>query len=198
MRLKQLAQGDNVYISADIEIKGHKCCCTLHGTILELKEDSALVEYQLQPECNAKKYQDWWNIDKLLSKHHLSTIDEEHYENAEKITEEKYGNNPIFFNDSYYKDILEFKEYMEDEELPNYVWACNVEDFKPNLDYRGYTAETLDEESEEGFSNQEWLNSYYQKLDEIQNEITEEIKKQKSVLWNVNYRKAVILKKSTP
>ena len=70
----------------------------------------------------------------LLNKHaneiYLEKREKERFEKADKVLEKDW-NGPVFteatgWNDGYFQNIEEFRDYCEDDEfeMPSYVWAC--------------------------------------------------------------------------
>lgn len=56
---------------------------------------------------------------------------QEAFEKAEKIEEHAYS-DPVFYDGDYYPDAVSFVDYLEDDDIPEWVWASR--EMQPILD----------------------------------------------------------------
>ena len=198
MKLKPLEPGDSVQVKYTVQIHGNDSVVYIDGKLCESNTGNCdwwLVEYQLQPEFNAPKFQNWWHEDDITSKHYLSTSDEEYFEKAEKIDFSSYD-GVLFWDDYFFDSRDELLKHWENiaregDTPPKYAWACETSPVKLNLNLSDYVTESLEDNGYEGLSEDSCFSSLYDELNSVQDKFTR-IAATKIVSFP-NYKKAVLL-----
>ena len=118
------------------------------------------------------------------------------FEKAEKLTEEQYGDDPVWWDargpaDGLFVSVEDVREYCEENEveLPEYVWACDAEKF--HIDMQGAVEDALE--------RQELYEGAYDDLGgdeaikELQALVQGWLDKHPVISWRPHYKRAVLL-----
>ena len=198
MKLKPLEPGDNVKAKYIVDIHGNEGTTYIDGKLIEYSQGERflskletcwLVEYSL----DGVKYRDWFPESDISSKHYLATTDAELFDEAEKISIDDY-NGVLFYDDRYFDsvdELLEWWEYQDVDCDPSFVWACDTNPVKLQLDLESYVSEALEEHGYEGLSERSQFEHLFDKLRFIQDNFVERAAKE--TVSYPNYKKAVVL-----
>ncbi len=191
--LKPLEIGDSVRVRCNVDIRGVDAVVYLDAEIVRQGDDLDcwLVEYQLESHFGASKYLGCWHKSAITSKHHILHPDKELFDKAEKINISDY-NGVMFWDDKYFDSVEEIEEtFQEEEDLPNFVWACNTYPVNLQLNLVSDVVESLEENGCEGLSDESCFQPLYTELQNIQDRFAK-VAATKLVSFP-NYKKAVIL-----
>jgi hypothetical protein len=197
MPLKPLEPGDSVRVKYVVDIHRHDATVYLNGKLVGLDEEDSSnsywwVEYQLEPVIGATKYLDLFIEDDITSKHHAPLTDADYFAKAEKTIKDDYE-GVLFYDDRYFDSIDEFLKWCDREDIYalEYVWACDTNPVKLQLNLVDYVEQQLEEDGYAGMSELERFQPLYDELRVLQDKFVTLAAKE--TVSYPNYKKAVIL-----